>query len=381
MADLNKYNDLNTQTRNGPGIHRAVHRGTDRAIQESNREAEGPAGLQKPRDDPPQKQSNDQKAKEPVTAPIPETNQLGGAFYLELLKSPSETFEELKLALEAMKDTDYSVSEQDWAAHGIVYSDDKWMMARSQIVQLESDERNGTFLELNKLEGDGFVFADLFKTNLAKALAGTVKDDQVMEAEVVEEDSDYRYLDFGADEDSAAILMNQFLNDLKPTEGLAKGYDQQKIFTAVSSLGHNVHENFNFINGFQEPIVEGVLEILRFEETNFLPTVYFGSKLISAFLEGDKLDSDLKKWKNVEMLVDALKKHCVGGEAIDNEMGTAGRQVTKSRQSMKILADAICKFAALCEKSELTPKMKDSFTKVFEQVSDEDLKSNLLKLL
>lgn len=372
MADLKKYNDLNTQTQNGPGTHRAVHRGTDRAVQDSNRAAEGPAGLQK--------QSNDQKAKEPAAAPIPETNQIGGAFYLELLKSPSETFEELKSALEAMKDTDYSVSEQDWAAHGIVYSDDKWMMARSQIVQLESDERNGTFLELNKLEGDGFVFADLFKTNLAKALAGTVKDDQVMEAEMVEEDSDYRYLDFGADEDSAAILMNQFLNNLKPIEGLAKGYDQQKIFTAVSSLGHNVHENFDFINGFQEPIVEGVLEILRFEETNFLPTVYFGSKLISAFLEGDKLDSDLKKWKNVEMLVDALKKHCLG-EAIDNEMGTAGRQVTKSRESMKILSDAICKFAALCEKSELTPKMKDSFTKVFEQVSDEELKSNLLKLL
>merc|ERR1711941_100385 len=155
------------------------------------------------------------------------------------------------------------------------------------------------------------------------------------QAEIIEEDDDHKFLDFGADEDSAQMLMNQFLNHLKPSEGLAKGYDQNNVFAAVSCLGHNVEENFEFINGFQEPIVEGVLEVLRFEETSFLPTVYFGSKLVSAFLQEDKLDSDLKKWKNVEMLVEALKKHCIGEQTVDTEMGTAGRQITKSRQSMK----------------------------------------------
>jgi len=377
MAELKQYIDLKNQKEKNerqakPKSHRGVQKIGSTAVEESSRAAEGPAGLQK--------QSAENKAKEPASAPIPEANAIGGAFYLELLKTPTETFEELKKALDNMEDTDYSVSEEDWACHGIVYSDDKWMMARAQIVQLEQ-ERSGTFLELNKLEGDGFVFADLFKMNVTKALEGTVKDDSVAQAEVVEEDDDHKFLDFGADEDSAQMLMNQFLNHLKPSEGLAKGYDQNNVFAAVSCLGHNVEENFEFINGFQEPIVEGVLEVLRFEETSFLPTVYFGSKLVSAFLQEDKLDSDLKKWKNVEMLVEALKKHCIGEETVDTEMGTAGRQITKSRQSMKILSEAICKFAALCEKSELTPKMKDSFTKIFEQVPDKELQSNLLQLL
>jgi len=376
MANLlNQYEQVNALEKkrleaDKKKTHKAVHLvGDDNQQVAQNAEDAGPM----------EKQSAQNKPKEPAARPVPEASPIGGAFYLELLKSPTETFEELKNALDKMADTDYSVSPDDFACHGIVYSDDKWMMARSQIVQL--DDRQGSFLELNKLEGDGFVFADLFKKNLAEALKGTVKDDAAVQAEVFEEDSDYKFLDFGADEDSALMLMNQFLNNLKPSEGLAKGYDQTNVFAAVSCLGHNIAENFEFINGFQEPIVEGVLEVLRFEETTFLPTVYFGSKLISAFLEEDRLDSDLKQWKNVQMLVEALNKHCIGEQTVDTEMGGAGRQVMKSRESMKILSAAICKFAALCEASELTPKMKDSFTKIFEQVPDKELQSNLLQLL
>jgi len=377
MAELLQYQQMGQQANNRDRQNKGkTHKGAQLAQKgislDDSRRVEDAAGVH-------EKQSAQNKAKEPAARPIPEASPIGGAFYLELLKSPTETFEELQKALENMENTDYSVSPDDFACHGIVYSDDKWMMARSQIVQL--DDRQGSFLELNKLEGDGFVFADLFKMNLAKALEGTVKDDTVVQAETFEEDSDYKFLDFGADEDSAAMLMNQFLNQLKPSEGLAKGYDQTNVFAAVSCLGHNIAENFEFINGFQEPIVEGVLEVLRFEETTFLPTVYFGSKLISAFLEEDVLDSDLKKWKNVQMLVEALNKHCIGEQTVDTEMGSAGRQVMKSRESMKILSAAICKFAALCEKSELTPKMKDSFTKIFEQVPDTELQSNLLQLL
>merc|ERR1719173_168376 len=48
------------------------------------------------------------------------------------------------------------------------------MLARTRIVKLEGEE--GEFLEIHKLEGDGFVFADQFKKNLVQKIGDKVED-------------------------------------------------------------------------------------------------------------------------------------------------------------------------------------------------------------
>jgi len=310
-----------------------------------------------------------------------EHSQVAGAFYLALNKPAGETFEEVTKALEQMEDTDFSVQESDLAAHGILYSDDKFMLARTKIVKLVSDTHDGEYLEVNKLEGDGFVFADIFKKNLVDALGGTVKDDETVQPDLEEESVDMKYLDFSADEDSAMILMNKLLTNLKPKEGVK--YDQNKIYESVSTLGHNVQAgeaNFSFVNGFQEHIFPAVLEVLRHEETSSLPTVYFGSKLVSSFLSSEVLESEFKSWTYFQMLAEALKMHCLGEAVVSDEIGSPLKQVTKSRQSMKTLVDALLKMADLCE-DELTPKIKDSCTQIFEQIPDEVSRKTLLEKL
>lgn len=310
-----------------------------------------------------------------------EQNQIAGAFYLALNKSAEDTFQELTEALENMENTDFSVQESDLAAYGFLYSDDKYMLARTKIVTLESDARNGEFLEVNKLEGDGFVFADIFKKKLVTSLGGTVEDDNSVQPDFEEESVDMKYLDFSADENSAMILMNKLLGDLKPKEGVK--YDQKKIYETVSTLGHNVQAgeaNFSFVNGFQEHIFPAVLEVLRHEDTSFLPTVYFGSKLVLSFLSADVLEDEFKTWRNCQMLAEALSLHCLGEAEVSDEVGSSLKQVTKSRQSMKNLVDAIVKMADLCQ-DELTPGVRDTLTTIFEQIPDEASRQTLLEKL
>lgn len=309
-------------------------------------------------------------------------NEIGGAFYLPLKKTPAETYRNLVEALNDMKDTDFSVNPSDLAAHGFLYSDDKYMLARAKIVKLDSEKNQGDFLELNKLEGDGFVFADVWKRRVFEAMKESIGDDDSVQPDLEEESVDYKFLDFSADEESSMLLMEKLLGHLKPREGVK--YDHKKIFESVSTLGHNVAEeassNFEFVNQFQDHIVPAVLEVMRHEETSFLPTVYFGSKLLTAFLKPEVLEKEFKTWANFEMLAEALEMHCLKESAVSEEVGAPEKQVTRSRESLAILVNALCVMGPMCE-DELEPAKRAKLVKIFEAVPEDDTKKTLLALL
>jgi len=63
------------------------------------------------------------------------------------------------------------------------------MLARTRIVKLEGEDAEKSFLEIHKLEGDGFVFADQFKKNLVQKIGDKVEDVDPVASENVKEPS------------------------------------------------------------------------------------------------------------------------------------------------------------------------------------------------
>lgn len=295
---------------------------------------------------------------------------VGGAFYLPVKKDPAALWKALQQAWKDMQDTDSTVNEAEYAVHGIQYNDDKFMLARTKLVELE--DKDGTFLELNKMEGDGFLFADTFKPAMVEALKEFVDDVAREAVEAAEEAADMKFLDFSADEDSAMLMMQKLLEALKPKQGMA--YDHRLIFDTVSTLGHNIRteSNMQFLLPYQTHIVGPVLEILRHAETTFIPTVFFGSKLILTFLESDELDDDLKTWENVVMLAEAIAKHSLGYESQEDQgFAQAGLQVTKSRQAKTTLRAAIHTLVPKLGDASPTDKQRKTLEGIFSQMDEE----------
>lgn len=350
-------------------IRRAAHRAadiTDEQDQGQNRYQKNEAGPPKSAD------------LGPVFQPIPPELQIGGAYYLPMKADVPTTMEAIKKAWDFQESSDISINEEEFMGHGIQYVDDKYMLARTKIVKLED---KGMFLEINKMEGDGFLFADVFKPSFVEKLGDTVQDVQNEEAVEMahqEDEDDMRYLDFSVDEESALFMMQKLLGALKPGKEIR--YDNKLVFESVSTLGHNAPQNLSFIMGFQDHIVAPVLEILRHGDTEHMPTVFFGSKLIATLIRSEELDDDLKSWNNVVNIAEALKKHCLGEQAPKATVeGDPSLQVTKSRQSQEPLLEAIKTLIPLC-KDEPSAKAVQTLTDIFGQL-DEAVQTEMMALL
>jgi len=155
-------------------------------------------------------------------------------------------------------------------------------------------------------------------------------------------DSFLNYLDL-TDEFSASKMIQHWLQTLKPNGGIK--YDQTAIFETLSSLGWNCNEenNFNVLKDYSDYIVSPILEILRHEETNFVPTAYFGALCLDKFVTEKAIPEEVNTWSSVFMLVEAMEKFCTINP--DSESCFADLQVTQSREVLKLLVSILTKFA------------------------------------
>jgi len=297
-----------------------------------------------------------------------EEEKIGGAFYLPVKKDVPSTWTAVLEALQNLPDCDVNLEEQEqFNAYGLQYFHDTFMLARTRLCKLEGEE--GNFLEIHKLEGDGFVFADHFKKNLTEQIGEFVEDvDSVapVQSENVKNPS-LNYLDL-SDETSATDMIQHWLQTLKPKGGVK--YDHMQIYETLSSLGWNVNEEANFkaLVDYGDYIVAPILEILRHEDTNHVPTAYFGAMCINKFVEEDAVPEAAKTWNSVFMLVEAMEKFCLQ-ERREKAKNVAEMQVTRSREVLRLLISILEKFVPTV-KGELNEQLPAKVESVLEALAE-----------
>lgn len=267
-----------------------------------------------------------------AVASIPE--MVAGAYYLPVVHSNiAEAWERVVDAMHSLQDTDVQ-AEEDFSAFGLKYYQDSFMMARSKFLNVEGNDQ--TFLELRKLDGSGFIFADQFKRELVSQLDGICQD--VSEADPVapEEHTDPQlaFLDL-TDTTCAPQMIEQWLSLLRPSGGVA--YDQMRIYEAVSSLGWNTTEenNMKVLADYTDDIVEPLLQVLALEETTFVPTVFFGSIILKSFVQADALDDEVKTWSTVAAVCNLMLRWS-GLNAPETDS-----QITQSREVVRVLFETL----------------------------------------
>lgn len=269
--------------------------------------------------------------------------RIGGAFYLPVTKDINETWEKVLEALDSLKDCDVNVQETDqFNAYGLQYYLDTFMLARTRLCKVEGEE--GNFLEIHRLQGDGFVFSDHFKKNLTEKIGDVVKDIESVKPVPSENAKDpiLNFLDL-SDDSIANDMIQHWLQSLKPKGGVK--YDQNQIFETISKLGWNCNNeaNFKVLAEYNDHIVGPVLEILRHPDMDYVPTAYFGSMCMNAFVQGNKVPEEVKTWASVYMLVEAMEKFCLT-ETPANAKGIADMQVTRSREVLRLLVSILTNF-------------------------------------
>jgi len=287
--------------------------------------------------------SDAQKAEEPK---LVEEEKIGGAFYLPLKnKDLDATWGAITEALKSLKNCDVNIEKDTFNAFGLQYYHDTFMLARTRLCKLEKED--GEFLEIHRLQGDGFVFADEFKKNLVKDLDKFVQDVKSVDPVPSEnaKDAKLNFLDL-SDEAIATDMIQQWLQTLKPKGGVK--YDHRQIYETLSALGWNLNDeaNFKVLNDYSDYIVGPILEILRHPETNFVPTAYFGVMAIKAFVAAKAVPKDMQSWKSVLMLVEALEKFCFT-EQPAKVKGIADLQVTRSREVLTQIVSILKEFVPL----------------------------------
>lgn len=287
--------------------------------------------------------SDAQKAEAPK---LVEEEKIGGAFYLPLKsKDLDATWGAITEALKSLKNCDVNIEKDSFNAFGLQYYHDTFMLARTRLCKLEKED--GQFLEIHRLQGDGFVFADEFKKNLVKGLDNFVQDVKCVDPVPSENarDAKLNYLDL-SDEAIASGMIQHWLQTLKPKGGVK--YDHRQIYETISSLGWNLNDeaNFKVLNDYSDYIVGPVMEILRHPETTFVPTAYFGVMAIKAFVAAKAVPKDMQSWKSVLMLVEALEKFCLT-EQPAKAKGIADSQVTRSREVLGQIVSILKEFVPL----------------------------------
>merc|ERR1719204_489031 len=175
-----------------------------------------------------------------------------------------------------------------------------FMLARTQICKIEG-KGDDKFLEIHRLEGDGFVFSDTFKKNLVDQIEEYVEDVKAAEPQPLENEKDgfLNFLDL-SDDAIAADMIQHWLSTLKPKGGV--DYDAREVFQTLSSLGWNCNDenNLKTLADYNDHIVGPVMEILRHPEMTHVPTAYFGAMCIDRFVQADAIPKDTKRVKNID---------------------------------------------------------------------------------
>lgn len=289
---------------------------------------------------------------------------VAGAYYLPILADKAEAWEKVKEAMNNLEKFDVEISDEEhFTAHGVQYFRDTYMLARTGLCQLENKPDN-TFLELRRLEGDGFVFADQFKKQLVSSLGGVVSDVPEFEPAAPEEtiDPSLQYLDF-SDEAGAGQIITMWLDNLRPGAGIH--YDQKKIYESISALAWNCTspDNFKVLADYGDDIVDSALEVIRHEETKFLPTVYFAALCLNTFVKNNALAEDQKTWGTIVSICEAMDNW-----SLPSETSYVGQQVTRSTEVTDLLFDALKNFGSIAD--ERSPKATEVIANTFSNMGD-----------
>jgi len=254
------------------------------------------------------------------------------------------------------------------------------MLARTRLCTIEG-KGDDKFLEVHRLEGDGFVFSDTFKKNLVEQIGEYVEDVEAAEPQALENEKD-AYLNFLdlSEEAVANNLIQHWLQSLKPKGGVQ--YDQKEIYSTLSSLGWNCNDpsNLKVLSDYSDFIVGPTLEILRHPEITHVPTAYFGAMCIDRFVQAEAVPQDMKSWASVLMLVEAMEKFCIP-EDPERVKNIDELQVTRSGEVLRLIISILTKLAPVAtgeQPDALAAKVEtvlSGLSKVLEEESIKNLKN------
>jgi len=264
------------------------------------------------------------------TINLPNVEQQMGAFYLPATSpDATQTWEALVEALKNCLNTDLNVEKQ-MEASALKYHQDSFMLARARVVNIQGKD-GVNFVELTKLEGDGFTFADEFQPELVKNLGKAVDPAEIVTPQNKFEDKELMYLDLqgeGADD-----IIQHWIGVLRPEAGMK--YDEIGVFKALASLAFNLSSetNLKILSQYQQHIVPALLDILSGSNDKLvrlrLPAQYFSSVILHQFVSNGFISDDACTWRNIKSVVDAAIR-CYSGE-------NAGMEVTRSRETLRNL--------------------------------------------
>merc|ERR1719168_584184 len=110
---------------------------------------------------------------------------------------------------------------------------DSFVLARTRLVRLEEDGEQ-IYIELRKLEGDGFAFTDDFQRHLETQLKDITIED---ERPAPQPKPEAMYLDLSDENLREEVLSNWFQSMRPVPSGNALVYNDIEAYKAMSSLG------------------------------------------------------------------------------------------------------------------------------------------------
>jgi len=281
------------------------------------------------------------------------------------LSDPQAVWQRVVSAIQTMDQADFNEvaengDEPAYDIYSLKYMYDSFVLARTRLVRLE-DEGDGEqiFIELRKLEGDGFAFTDEFQRHLEKELEEITVEDERPKPQAKDETL---YLDLSDEVIREEITSNWFAN-LRPTSsGSALVYNEIETYKAMSALGWNLTNAENFailLENHRGDILSSALNVLN--ATQHLPTAYFSALTLSKFAEAGELDAT---WSNVKLL-------CEAGLIWSEETSTkfAGMQISRSREVMRLITNVLTLIGSSCPgegKQKVAPTVEAFITKLGE---------------
>jgi len=226
-------------------------------------------------------------------------------------------------------------------AYSLKYFQNTYSLARSMLCHVDGEDM--LLLEINRMEGDGFGFADLFVKEFSDQLGDLCSkpefvEDPDLEAARKEHEAE-EFLDLS--DDVAEEMIEHWLAALRPAGGVK--YNAERIYDALSSLGWNCQDpaNYERLKEYASDIIEPIFSIfLRQHQqkavgVDHIPSVFYACKILHQFAaNGD-----------IEMTNDTLASLCAMGLRYCDPKGTkiqdSVHKITTSKQSLKLIFETL----------------------------------------
>lgn len=278
------------------------------------------------------------------------------------LANADQVWQRVVEAMRSMDSADYNEvgeegDEPSYDCYSLKYLYDSFVLARTRLVRLEEDGEQ-IYIELRKLEGDGFAFTDDFQRHLEKQLEDITKPDERPEPQPRPE---AMFLDL-SDETLREEIVSNWFTSLRPVvSGNTLVYNDVEAYKAISSLGWNTKspENFEILKAYSEEIVDCSMNILN--ATSHLPTAYFAAVTLNEFAQNKQFNAD---WGHVKIMSSAILNWSEEGTG---EVATM--QVTRSREVVRVLSSTLLAVGPTLE-AEGKKKAEMSIVAMLEKLQD-----------